>query len=84
MPGSWAIAFSVWNRATGRAVVADKRLASGRQDGRHALEALGDRRQAICERREVAGDQREDAVPEEVDPVERVPAILPEVDLAEP
>ena len=44
----------------------------------------GDRRQAIGKRRKVAGDQREDAVAEEIDPVERAPALLAQVDLGEP
>ncbi len=66
------------------AVVADERVARGGQDERHSLQAPGHRREAIGERRKVAGDQREDAVAEQIDPVERVPAVLPQVHLAEP
>ena len=66
------------------AVVADESLTRGGQDGRHALETSRDRSQPFGERREVAGDERENAVAEEVHPGKRVPAILPEDRLAEP
>ena len=43
-----------------------------------------DGREPDVERRELAGEQREQAVAEQVDPVERVPGVLAQLGLGEP
>ena len=61
----------------------DEARLRGRHDRRQALEPSGDRRQAGTERGELAGLQREQAVAEQVDPVERVPGLLAQLGLRE-
>ena len=48
-----------------------------------ALEAPRDRRQPLGQRRELAGDQREQPVAQHVDPLERAPGVLAELRLGE-
>src|SRR5207249_11821163 len=51
----------------------------GSHDARHALQASGRRREARLWRGELAGEQREQAVAEAVDPDDRVPRVLREI-----
>ena len=83
IPGSCASAVSVWNRETGRPGVTDDRSPGGVDDVGQALEPSGDRGEPLGERRELPGEQREQAVAEEVDPLERVPGLLAELGLGE-
>ena len=85
MPGSWRdrrLGLEPRRPADRRRRRAPPRAPSS--DRRHALEPAGDRGQAVRQRRELAGDQREQAVAEQVDPVERVPGVLAELGLGEP
>ena len=50
---------------------------------RQSFEPSGDRRQPNVERGEFAGEQREEAVAEQIDPVERVPGLLAQLGLGE-
>ena len=76
-------AISVWNFETGRSPVPTSSLASGRDDRGHPLEASGDRGEPRRQRRELAGQEREDAGAQEVDPDERVPALVEQLGVAE-
>ena len=63
---------------------ADQRRPGGLEHGRQPLQPAGRRGQAVGQRRELAGEQREQPFPREVDPVERVPGVLAQDRLREP
>ena len=83
IPGSCFSAVSVWNRPTGRPAWPTSALAGRIEDRRQALEAARRRRQPVRQRGELAGIEREQAVADEIDPVERVPGVLAELGLGE-
>ena len=78
MPPIWRSAVSVWNRADGTAGVPDERLAGSVDHRRQRLQALGGRHKPIGERREFTRLEAEQALADEIDPVERVPRVLAE------
>jgi len=63
--------------------VPDERLPRGVQDGRKALEATRCRRQSVGQRREFASGEGEQAIADQVDPLERVPGVLAQLGVRE-
>ena len=67
----------------GTSGVADERYACRVQHGRQPFEPSGGRGQAVGQRGELAGVEREQPVADEVDPVERVPRVIAQIGLGE-
>ena len=83
-PGSWWMAVSVCKRATGRSGPRPTSARARRVDeSGQALETARDARQSVGERRELPGEEREQALPDEVDPAERVPGLLAQLGVRE-
>ncbi len=83
-PESWLSAVSVWNRPTGRpsaVPTSASRAPSSTAGIPSSRPATLDK--PVRERGELAREQPEDPVAQEVDPGERVPAILLEIHLLE-
>ena len=82
MPASCRMAISVWNRETGRPPVPTSSspaasTIAGSPSSRPATEA-----RRVGQRRELARQEREDAGAQEVDPGQRVPALVEELRVA--
>ena len=64
-------------------VAADETRLGALEHGRDPLKATGEGGQPVGDRRELAGHEREQTVTEEIDPLERVPRLLAQLDLGE-
>ena len=81
-PGSCSSAFSVWKRATGRPDRPPISSIARVDHRRDPLEPSRDRGEPVRQRRELPGDEPEQAAAEQVDPVERVPGFLAQIQVA--